>query len=416
MKRAILLPVLFLAFSGFLATAQDEIFDLTPAQKVENEQIEKRIAEIRMGDLIVKTKPGAEVKIEQVRHEFLWGTAIPDELAETEENAFSEEDRKKYLEILEDNFNYAVHENALKWYSNEEVQGEVDYSISDRIWELCDERNIPMRGHCIYWAKDEFMNDWLVPLNNPDLRKAVVNRGTSVVSHYKGRINEFDLNNEMLHGDFFRRKLGFGVINEMAWIAKAANPDVKLYLNDYGIVDMGYNAGPYIKQIKNLLDNGVPIDGIGCQGHLSMRTDDTTPAAKVQRNLDRLAEFDLPIKITEVLFAYRDEMVQVDELNKLLPIYFAHPNVESVLMWGFWAGSHWQPHCAMWKEDWTPRPQVEAYRKLIFEKWWTTVEDKADNKGQVSTRAFYGTYKITSRGKTKTVVLSKEAGSQRVEF
>ena len=416
MKRAILLPVLFLAFSGFLATAQDEIFDLTPAQKVENEQIEKRIAEIRMGDLIVKTKPGAEVKIEQVRHEFLWGTAIPDELAETAENAFSEEDRKKYLEILEDNFNYAVHENALKWYSNEEVQGEVDYSISDRIWELCDERNIPMRGHCIYWAKDEFMNDWLVPLNNPDLRKAVVNRGTSVVSHYKGRINEFDLNNEMLHGDFFRRKLGFGVINEMAWIAKAANPDVKLYLNDYGIVDMGYNAGPYIKQIKNLLDNGVPIDGIGCQGHLSMRTDDTTPAAKVQRNLDRLAEFDLPIKITEVLFAYRDEMVQVDELNKLLPIYFAHPNVESVLMWGFWAGSHWQPHCAMWKEDWTPRPQVEAYRKLIFEKWWTTVEDKADNKGQVSTRAFYGTYKITSRGKTKTVVLSKEAGSQRVEF
>ena len=416
MKRAFLLSVLFLNLSTFLASAQDEIFDLTPAQKVETEQIEKRIAEIRMGDLIIKTKPGADVKIEQVRHEFLWGTAIPNELAETAENAFSEEDRKKYLEVLEDNFNYAVHENALKWYSNEAVQGEVDYTISDRIWELCNERDIPMRGHCIYWAKDEFMNDWLVPLNNPDLRKAVVNRGTGVVSHYKGRIDEFDLNNEMLHGDFFRRKLGFGVINEMAWIAKAANPDVKLYLNDYGIVDMGYNAGPYIKQIKNLLDNGVPIDGIGCQGHLSMRTDETTPAAKVQRNLDRLAEFDLPIKITEVLFAYRDEQVQVDELNKLLPIYFAHPNVESVLMWGFWAGSHWQPHCAMWKEDWTPRPQVEAYRNLIFDKWWTSTNETATNKGEVNVRAFYGTYEITSRGKTKTVVLSKKDGSQTVEF
>ena len=220
----------------------------------------------------------------------------------------------------------------------------------------------------------------------------------------------------MLHGDFFRRRLGFGVINEMAWIVKAANPDAKLYLNDYGILDMGFNAGPYIKQIKNLLDNGVPIDGIGCQGHLSMRTTMTTPAAKVQRNLDRLGEFGLPIKITEVLFAYHDEQVQVEELNKLLPIYFAHPNVEAVLMWGFWAKGHWQPHCAMWREDWTPRPQALAYRDLVFNKWWTSLEEKADKNGEVKVRAFYGDYKITCNGESKTLKLSKQNGSAVLNF
>jgi GH35 family endo-1,4-beta-xylanase len=203
-----------------------------------------------MGDIIVHAQAGTTVKIEQIKHEFLFGTAIPNGLAESDPTAFSEKDREKYLQILEENFNYTVHENALKWYDNEKVQGEVNYTVSDRIWELCNERNIPMRGHCVYWAKDEFMTDWIVPLNNPQLRKAVVDRGTSLATHYKGRIDEFDLNNEMLDGDFFRRRLGFGVINEMAWIVKAANPDAKLFVNDYGILDMGYNARPYIKQIK----------------------------------------------------------------------------------------------------------------------------------------------------------------------
>lgn len=408
--------LIFFFVYSFSAFAQDEIFDQTPAEKVTDQQINNRIAKIRMGDLIIHTKPNSIVKIEQTRHEFLFGTAIPNELAETAPNAFSKEDREKYLQILENNFNYAVHENALKWYETEKIQGNVDYKIADRIWELCNERNIPMRGHCIYWAKDEFMNDWLFPLNNEELRKAVVERGVSVTNHFKGKINEFDLNNEMLHGDFFRRRLGYGVINEMAWIVKATNQDAKLYLNDYGILDMGYNADPYVKQIKNLLASGVPIDGIGCQGHLSLKTTITTPAEKVQKNLDKLAQFNLPIKITEVLFAYDDEQVQVDELNKLLPIYFAHPNVEAIVMWGFWAGSHWQPHCAMWKKDWTPRPQTEAYRNLVFDKWWTETEGKADKEGILNIRAFYGDYKITVNSKTQNISLSKNTGNAHVYF
>lgn len=67
-----------------------------------------------MSDIIIKTKPGAKIKIQQIRHEFLFGTAIPDSLAENADNSMSEEDRKMFLKILEENFNYAVHENALK--------------------------------------------------------------------------------------------------------------------------------------------------------------------------------------------------------------------------------------------------------------------------------------------------------------
>ena len=382
--------------------------------KITPEAIEARIEEIRMGDIIVKTKRGADIKIEQVRHEFLFGTAIPSGLAEDGWRPMSGEEREMFLQVLEQNFNYAVHENALKWDGIEYNKDEVSYKTADRIWELCNERNIPMRGHCLFWEKDEFNRPWVKELNNDELRRRVINHAIDVTKHFKGRIEEFDLNNEMIDGDFFRRRLGYGVVNEMAYAAKYGNPDITLYVNDYGILaDRGRNTGAYVTQIKNLLAMGVPIEGIGCQGHM------ITPETKgedVQANLDRVAQFNLPIKITECLFMADDEKDQADALKMFFPICFAHPNVESIIMWGFWAKGHWIPKTAMWKEDWTPTAQVEAYRDLVFNKWWTKTSGKADRKGEYKTRAFYGDYKITSNGKTKEITLSKKDKTVTVEF
>ncbi len=384
--------------------------------KLTSSAIEARIAEIRMGEIIIKTRPGADVKIQQVRHEFLFGTAIPNSLAEKDKNAMSPQDRKMFLKVLEENFNYAVHENALKWYDCEKKPNIVDYSTADRIWQLCQERNIPMRGHCIFWEKDRLVQSWVKKLNNDELRAAIKRRAIGVTEHFKGRIEEFDLNNEMIHGDFFRRRLGYGIINEMAWLAKAGNPNVTLFVNDYGILDIGYNAYAYITQIENLLANGVPIEGIGCQAHLAYSLPTVTPGEHVQKTLDELAKFNIPIKITECLFSFDDEQTRADELRRLFPIYFAHPSVEAILMWGFWEGDHWQPHTAMWKKDWTPTTQAEAYRDLVFNKWWTNTSGKADGKGVFKTRAFYGDYKITSKGKTKKETLSKKDKSIKVSF
>jgi endo-1,4-beta-xylanase len=417
-KSRLLLPVV-ITLTVPVCLAQDDISaKLTPSA------INARIAEIRMGDIIVKTKPGADVNIQQVRHEFLFGTAITNQLAEKDSNPLSPEDRKMFLKVLSENFNYAVHENALKWYDCEKQQNVVDYNIADRIWEICRDYNIPMRGHCIFWEKDKYIMPWLNKLNNDELRAAVNRRAIGVTKHFKGRINEFDLNNEMVHGDFFRRRLGFGIINEMAYMAKAGNPDVVLYVNDYGIlVEGGYNAGAYITQIENFLANGVPIGGIGCQGHFitSHKADSSGRAATtpehVQKTLDRLAKFNLPIKITECLFTADDEQGKAEELRKYFPIFFAHPEIEAIIMWGFWGGAHWMPETAMWAKDWSPTPQAEAYRDLVFNKWWTQTSGKANNNdGAFKARAFYGDYIITSNGKTRKATLSKKEKSIQVSF
>lgn len=404
--------VTLLCFAPLVTFAQDQSVD----QKITDEAIESRIDQLRKGEIIVRTDPGVEVRVEQKRHEFLFGTAIPNSLAEGSEEPMSDRQREKFLQIIADNFNYAVHENALKWYSNEKQQGVVDYSVSDRIFELMSSLGIRMRGHTIFWAKDEFLMDWLKALDNDSLRKAVVDRAISVTEHYKGKIDEFDLNNEMIHGDFFRRRLGYGVINEMAWLVKSANPNAKLYMNDYGIVDVGYNAGPYAKQIEKLLENGVPIDGIGIQAHRSISGEVNNTRYMVQRNLDRFNKFNLPIKITEALFVYDNDETRAEELKKLFPVYFAHPNVEAIVMWGVWAGDHWIPHSAMWGEEFQPSLQSEAYRDLVYGKWWTDVTAIADRSGEVKTKAFYGGYLITVNGQQKHVYLKKEDGRLVVEM
>ena len=406
--------LLMLALSSLIVSvccAQDDI-----SAKVTPAAINARIAEIRMGDLIIMTKPDADVKVQQVRHEFQFGTAIANSIVEKERNAMSPEDRKMFLKILSENFNYAVHENALKWYDCEREPNVVDYSKADRIWEMCHELNIPMRGHCIFWEKEELIMPWLKKLNNDELHAAINRRAMSVTQHFKGRIEEFDLNNEMIHGDFFRRRLGYGIINEMALMAKVGNPDARLCVNDYGIVDIGYNMDAYKIQIKNLLETGVPIGGIGCQGHASAYFPVITPPTIVQKNLDELAKFNLSIKITECLFIFDDEKTQAEQLKILFPIYFAHPAIEGILFWGFWEGAHWQPKSALWKKDWTPTPQALAYRDLVYKKWWTKISDKADKKGEFKTRAFYGDYLITSNGITKKVTLSKKDKSVQIIF
>jgi len=416
--KSILLFSIVSMFIVNLCFAEDDI-----SAKVTEDAINKRISEIRKGEIVVKTNPGAEVKVEQVKHEFLFGTAITDNLAEKSENAMSDKDRKMFLKILEENFNYAVHENALKWYDTEVEYKKVDYYLADRIYELCNERNIPMRGHCVFWAKDEFLMPWLKELDNEALRSAVVRRATGVAKHFKGRIEEFDLNNEMINGDFFRRRLGYGVINEMAWAVKAANPNAKLYMNDYGIlVEDGFNRSSYLIQIENFLASGVPIDGIGCQAHFVTSNKNNrgataaTTSEHVQKTLDQLSKFGLPIKITECLVTADTEEGKAEELRRFFRLCFAHPSVEAIIMWGFWEVGHWIPESAMWKKDWTPTPQALAYRDLVFNEWWTNISGTADGKGLFKTRAFYGDYLITSDGETKKVTLSKKDKSKEVDF
>lgn len=412
-----MLPLLLLAVANLI---------VNPAL-AQYEGIAADIAAHRKGQLTVLTKPGDLVVVEQLRHDFWFGAAISNGLANRLAGSMPETDLKQYKEKFLQNFNSAVTENAVKWPSMERNQGEISYTTVDAILQWTEENNIPLRAHNLFWGIPQFVQPWVKALDDATLRQTLQTRAETVTARYKGRFAEYDLNNEMIHGNYYEERLGAGITKLMAQWAQAGDPGIKLWLNDYDITT-GAKLPEYMAHIRLLLKQGVPIAGIGVQGHLH---GDTFDRHELKRSLDSLAIFNLPIRITEFnmpgqrskyykedirVMTPEEEAQKAKDLVDFYKICFAHPAVHGILMWGFWEGANWIPVSSLYKRDWSPTPAADAYQNLIFKEWWTKENAKAGADGAVSIPAFYGKYKVTINGVSKEVDMPRTAGKVTVDF
>ncbi len=386
--------------------------------------ISKAIQQHRMGTLIVETKPGSRVQVEQLRHEFWFGAAIS---SSAFGGRFNTEEREKYKEVFLANFNAAVTENALKWGSMERNRGRINYSVVDAILEWTSENSIPLRGHCVFWGIPNRVQSWLKQLDDEQLRETLKTRAMTISRRYSGRFAEYDLNNEMIHSNYYAQRLGPGITKQMAGWFKQGDPQAKLFVNDYDVLT-GKRLDDYITHIRGLLQAGVQIDGIGVQGHLHGESFD--PDA-LRGALDKLAKFGLPIRITEfnipgqrsrfmksrnLKLTPEQEIAKAEALTDYYRICFEQPAVHGILMWGFWEGANWIPQSSLYRRDWTPTPAADAYRELVFEQWWTKWKGEADTNGKCRVQAFYGKHRVTVNGQEKIVNLNKAAGKAIVSF
>jgi GH35 family endo-1,4-beta-xylanase len=402
------------------------IFQLSfpPETNAQNNSINESIAKYRKGELQIKAKPGDRAIIEQLSHEFWFGCAISNSIMG---GSMLENDIRQYKGKFLENFNSAVTENALKWGDMERRKGEVNYTTLDGILKWTEENHIPLRGHNLFWGIPQFVQSWVKELDNNELIQTLQNRAETVTARYKGRFAEYDLNNEMIHGNYYEERLGPGITKLMAQWAHNGDRGSKLYLNDYDILT-GNRLSDYMAQIRNLLKQGVPIAGIGVQGHLHSETFDRL---QLKNALDSLAVFKLPIRITEfnmpgqrskyytdrkLVMTPGEEELNAQEIVDYYRICFAHPAVEGILMWGFWEGANWIPVSSLYKRDWSPTKAAVAYRNLIFKEWWTNESGTVDRDGVFITRAFFGKYKVTINGISKEVSLTKEKGTVLVDF
>ncbi len=398
-------------------------FTFLPEAYAQYDGINEDIAKHRKGTLIIQAKRGDKVEVEQLSHEFWFGAAISNGFGT---GSMPESDRKQYEEKFLLNFNSAVTENAVKWGSMEPQKGQVNYAAVDGILNWCDQHQIPLRAHNLFWGIPKFVQPWVKEMNDEELRKTLQNRAETVTRKYKGRFVEYDLNNEMVHGNYYEDRLGPGITKLMTEWAHNGDPDAKLFLNDYDILT-GKKLPEYMAQIRTLLKQGVPIAGIGVQGHLHS---DTFDRQELRRALDSLAIFKLPIRITEfnmpgqrskyltekiLTMTPEEEAQNAKELVDYYKICFAHPAVDGIIMWGFWAGANWIPASSLYRRDWSISQTGEAYRKLIFNEWWTKTTQTVGKDGMVSIPAFYGRYKVTVNGKSHEVALSKKEGKVMVD-
>jgi GH35 family endo-1,4-beta-xylanase len=386
--------------------------------------VDEAIRQVRMGTLVVEAAPGVAVRVEQLRHEFWFGAALSNRMFGGRANP---EEAAQYQKVFLENFNAAVTENALKWHDMEPRQGQVNYATVDAILQWTEQHGIPLRGHNIFWGIPNRVQPWLKTMDDATLRETLKARALDIGKRYQGRFAEYDLNNEMLHANYYEDRLGPQITRDMALWVRQEDPRAVLFLNDYDILT-GRRLDDYVVHIRRFLDQGVPIGGIGVQGHL--HGDSFDPAA-LQGALARLARFGLPLCITEFNFpgqrskyygkrgvrlSDEEERAKAQAIVDYYRLCFAQPAVKGILMWGFWEGANWIPVSSLYRRDWTPTPAAEAYRDLVFKQWWTTWRGQTDAQGRCEVRAFYGQHRVTAGDRELVVNLSRPEPTKSVSF
>ncbi len=376
-----------------------------------------RIDKIRKADLTVvvtdasgKSVDNATVQMTLRRHAFGFGSCV------TVDNLLDPSpDGDHYREIVEKYFNLAVFENDMKWQA---LYGGIPPRLDQALdWLL--KRDIQVRGHNLVWPSWKWLPRQLHEFENqPDqLRDITSKHITDVVSHFRGKLIQWDVVNEpYTNHDLMDLLGGRDVMVDWFKLAQQADPGCRMFLNDYGILEGGPNgahAEDFYNTIRFLKERGAPIGGVGIQSHFAAAL--PSPMQLLQ-TLDRFSELGMPIELTELSLNLVDRELQADYMRDFMITAFSHPNVRGVMLWGFWEKRHWRPQGALFNADWSIRPHGRQWIDLVDKQWRTNTQVATDKQGAAQTRGFLGDYDITvtAGAKSKTVRATLESGATKL--
>jgi endo-1,4-beta-xylanase len=251
-----------------------------------------------------------------------------------------------------------------------------------------------------------FDKHWSIQGSCKDLEKNIKARIDRDLKEYKGKIIDYDVWNEPFHEPFLFNKCGWQILDSAFVWAHRADPNAKLYINEYNVVAAG-ETDRYYSLIKGMLDRKVPVHGIGVQCHFQTRP--VIPAL-IKERLDKLATLGLPIKVTELDFGSEQtglgmsEAQQAERYKTFVASAFSHPAVHGILLWGFWDNRHWVRDGGIIDANGRAKPAADTLYNLWHKTWTTSLRSVADKSGEVRFRGFPGRYKVSVGGKQEFVV------------
>jgi endo-1,4-beta-xylanase len=262
-----------------------------------------------------------------------------------------------FAAMMAGEFNMLATENRLKFNIIHPARDRYDFSQGDAIVNFARANGMQVRGHCLVWH--EHFPPWLAMpgVTTTTVEQAFRDHIRTVMRHYRGKLQCWDVVNEAIADDGkmrdtkWRGLLGADYIeNAFKW-AREADPEVKLFINDFGVETMCPKSDRYYTVIRDLLARGVPIDGIGFQMHLNLGAGLSTTS--LNQNLQRFAALGLDIHITEMDVSLDRTGVtsttlerQAEMYREVLKVAFSFPEVKAVIFWGASDRHSWlvQPH------------------------------------------------------------------------
>ncbi|KJA14513.1 glycoside hydrolase family 10 protein [Hypholoma sublateritium FD-334 SS-4] len=216
-----------------------------------------------------------------------------------------------YVAQLENtaDFHQLTPANSMKWDATEPTRGVFTFAGGDQIVAQAQANGQIMRGHNCVWHNQ--LPDWVEAgdFDNATLLSIIENHCGTLVGHYAGQMylaesqkDAWDVINEPFNDDgtfaqdVFFNTTGTSYIPTALRAARAADPNAKLYINDFNIEGTGAKSTGMANLVKQLKAEGVPIDGIGIQSHLIVGEVPTT----LQQNIQDFVDLGVEVAITEL--------------------------------------------------------------------------------------------------------------------
>ena len=221
-----------------------------------------------------------------------------------------EGNQESHWDVITKNFNWVVAENCMKCEVIHPQEGVYDFTLADKFVDKAKAAGLKVQGHCLIWHSQcapwfHFDKDGKL-VSREELKKRMREHIYTIVSHFKGRIDAWDVCNECFEDDGSPRKslfwqiLGTDYIPLAFQYAHEADPNVQLFYNDYSM-----NKPTKVEGVANffrpLIKQGLPITAIGMQGHMILEDNtDNRLIKQYEHSIETIASLGIPTFFSEL--------------------------------------------------------------------------------------------------------------------
>ncbi|KUI69056.1 Endo-1,4-beta-xylanase D [Cytospora mali] len=332
-----------------------------------------------------------------------------------------------YVAILSNatEFGQITPGNTQKWQYTEPTEGTYTYDQGDVITDFAESNGQILRCHNLVWYNQ--LPSWVTSdtWTNATLAAAIEAHIASEVGHYKGQCYAWDVVNEALaddgtyRADVFYNTMGTSYIPVAFSAAAAADPDAKLYYNDYNIEYAGTKATAAVSLIKMVQAAGAKIDGVGLQGHFIVGS--TPSASTLTSQLNAYVALGLETAYTEVDVRFSSLpptsaglAQQATDYGSVVSACLAVDECVGITVWDFDDAYSWIPStfsgqgdaCLYWA-NLTTKPAYDTVQSLLASAAGTTVPSSTTTTLATSTTKASTTTTGTSATASSTATAAR---------
>ncbi|MBR0046342.1 MAG: endo-1,4-beta-xylanase [Bacteroidaceae bacterium] len=216
-------------------------------------------------------------------------------------------DQTAHFPLIVQHFDWLVAENCMKCEVMHPKEGVYDFTLADKFVDKALANDCHVVGHCLIWhsqcAPWFFTDSEGKQVSADVLKKRMREHIYTIVGHFRGRVEAWDVVNEAFEDDGSMRKSKFYEILGEDYIplafqyAHEADPSAELYYNDYSM-NKATKVEGVVNYFRPLMAKGMPITAIGLQGHLIYG--DTDYVKEYAHTIEKIASIGLKAQFTEL--------------------------------------------------------------------------------------------------------------------